>query len=273
MKKILFLSSVLIFSSSLFAQKWAEMMHNPNANFYDIQKEFNSYWSQPDKKKLLDEINNEGTEKHKWFSKEEEKEVEGWLQFKRWEWLHEPLAYPTGNLTPPADYFEAITAKKNETSFSRASWTAMGPTLIPSGGGAGRVNFVRFDPANSTIVFAGTPAGGLWKSTNSGNGWAMLHTDSLGSLGVTDVAVDPKNSQVIYLGSGDGDGGDTYGLGVLKSTDGGLTWNTTGLSWVISQGRAVHKIIIDSSNTQIIHVATSSGIYRSTNGGNTFTSV
>ncbi len=277
MKKFTLLFLTLVFSSQLYSQKWAEMIQDPNSNFYDIQQEFNAYWSQPEKKKLLDEMQNERNEKHKSFSVEEEKEVAGWVQFKRWEWLHEPLAYPTGNLLPPADYFEALERKNNETTFA-GSWTAMGPTgqittPILLSGGAGRVCCVRFDPSNSNIVYIGAPGGGLWKSTNGGNGWTMWNTDGLGSLGISDVAVDPTNSQVIYIGSGDADAGDTYGLGVLKSTDGGVTWNPTGLSWTTSQGRTVSKILIDPTNTQIIHVATSNGIYRSTNGGTTFTLV
>ena len=53
--KIITLFSALILGTSVFSQQWATMMQDANANFYDIQKEFNNYWSQPDKKKLLEE--------------------------------------------------------------------------------------------------------------------------------------------------------------------------------------------------------------------------
>ncbi|MBI4931123.1 MAG: T9SS type A sorting domain-containing protein [Bacteroidetes bacterium] len=266
------LISALLITASAFSQQWVEMMQNPNSNFYDIQKEFDAYWSQPEKKKLLNEMKNEGSEKRKWFRKEEEKEVAGWIQFKRWEWLKEQRVYPSGNLFPPDDYFQAVESKLNSTTVA-GSWTFLGPSNVPTNGGAGRVNCIRFDPSNTNIVYAGAPAGGLWKSTNGGSGWAMWNTDALGSLGVTDVAVDPTNSQIIYLGSGDGDASDTYGLGVLKSTDGGATWNATGLNWTVTQGRTVRRILIDPTNTQIIHAATSNGIYRSTDGGTTFSQV
>ena len=55
----------------------------------------------------------------------------------------------------------------------------------------------------------------------------MLNTDLLAAIGASDLAIDPTNVNIMYLASGDGDAGDTYSLGVLKSTDGGLTWNTT----------------------------------------------
>lgn len=271
MKKLFTLFLSLLFSATLFAQQWVEMMQDPNANFYDIQSEFYKYWDAPGRKAMLDKM--DLARKGQAVLTDQEKSLTaGWKQFKRWEWLKEQRAYPTGNLLPPSDFFEALEQKKTETVMA-GNWTYIGPNNVPSNGGAGRVNCIRFDPNNTNIVYAGTPAGGLWKSTNGGSGWTMWNTDALGSLGVSDVAIDPTNSQVIYLGSGDGDASDTYGLGVLKSTDGGLTWNTTGLNWAVTQGRTVRRLLIDPTNTQIIHAATSNGIYRSTDGGTTFTQV
>lgn len=272
MKKFIPLFLFLIISSSVFTQLWVEMMHHPNANFYDIQEEFNKFWEAPERKTMLDKMKR--AQKGEITLTDHEKSLTaGWKQFKRWEWLKEQRVYPSGNLLPPSDFFYALDQKKSESMLA-GSWTYIGPTNVPTnGGGAGRVNCVRFDPTNSNIVYAGTPSGGLWKSTNGGNGWTMWNTDALGSLGISDVAIDPTNSQIIYLGSGDGDGSDTYGLGVLKSTDGGITWNTTGLNWTVTQGRTVRRLLIDPTNPQIIHAATSSGIYRSTDGGATFTQV
>src|SRR3989338_9013321 len=92
------------------------------------------------------------------------------------------------------------------------------------GGGAGRLNFVRFDPTNSNTIFVGAPDGGLWKSTNGGTSWTTS-TDQLTVIGCTDVAIDPGNTQIMYLATGDGDAGDCYSIGILKSTDGGATSN------------------------------------------------
>src|SRR3989338_7782585 len=134
------------------------------------------------------------------------------------------------------------------------------------GGGAGRLNFVRFDPTNSNTIFVGAPDGGLWKSTNGGTSWTTS-TDQLTVIGCTDVAIDPGNTQIMYLATGDGDAGDCYSIGILKSTDGGATWNTTGLSWTVNQGRTISKLLMHPTNSQILIAATSNGIYRTTDGG------
>ncbi|MFM7725985.1 MAG: WD40/YVTN/BNR-like repeat-containing protein, partial [Flavobacteriales bacterium] len=75
------------------------------------------------------------------------------------------------------------------------------------------------------------------------------------------------NTNIMYLATGDWDAGDTYALGVLKSTDGGNTWNTTGLNWGVTLVRTTSRILINPNNTQIVICATSNGIYRTTDGG------
>ena len=278
-KSVFYLAStVLLISSPAFSQSWVKMMHDPNANFYDIQKEFNNYWSQPDKKEILEKMNIPENKK-KAVGEADESEAPGWMQFKRWEWLNQPRVYPSGNLMPPLDYFAEL-GKNRAPESPSGNWTFIGMNDTPSNAiewsGVGRANCVRFDPNNTSIIYAGSPGGGLWKSTNSGTTWTILNTDGLGSLGVTDIAIDPTNSQVIYIASGsrDDDGlPGSYGLGILKSTDGGTTWNATGLNWSVSLGRTTNRILIDPTNTQLIHAATSFGIYRSTDGGTTFTQV
>ena len=50
-------------------------------------------------------------------------------------------------------------------------------------------------------------------------------TDEVPIIGFTDIAIDPNNPNVMYAAAGDDDGGDTYGLGILKTTDGGDNWS------------------------------------------------
>jgi hypothetical protein len=279
---LLILFILLIISVPAFSQKWAEMMKDPKANFYDIQKEFNAYWSLPENKKVLDnqlanrKKNNKDINQTDKNNTDKPKKAAGWKQFKRWEWMIEPRVYPSGNLMPPNDYFLSLEKKLTEPT-RQGNWSFIGVSNTPSNvypySGVGRVNCIRFDPSNSSIVYAGTPSGGLWKSTDGGNNWTLWNTDALASLGVSDVAIDPQNSQIMYIASGDRDADATIGVGVLKSTDGGLTWNTTGLNWNVAQGNVSNRILIDPTNTQVIHVATSNGIYKSTDGGVTFTMV
>jgi PKD repeat protein len=241
-----------------FSQSWVEMMHDPNANFYETQAVFNAYWE------------NRPIEKGK-----------GYKQFRRWEDFVEPRVFPRGDVKDAYKAYEEFVKyqRANPAFFvqnqtrSTGNWTVMGPIGAPtSGGGAGRINFVRFMPGNTNIIFAGSPAGGLWKTTNGGTSWST-NTDQLTVIGCTDIAIDPANNDILYLATGDGDAGDTYSIGVLKSTDGGATWNTTGLSWTVNQGRRISKLLIHPTNSQIVLAATSNGVYRTTNGGGNWTQV
>ena len=86
----------------------------------------------------------------------------------------------------------------------------------------------------------GAPAGGFWKSVDGGSNW-ITYTDNLPVIGVSSIAVDPLNPQIIYIATGDANASDTYSIGVLKSIDGGLNWDTTGLSYDVIQAKKVNK--------------------------------
>ena len=75
----------------------------------------------------------------------------------------------------------------------------------------------------------------------------------------------------MYLATGDRDAADTYSFGLLKSTDGGITWNSTSLSWSTSQNYRIARIVVHPDSTHIVIAATNGGIYRSTNYGQNFT--
>lgn len=244
------LSICLKFSAQ--TQEWVEMMRDPNANFYDVQTEFNNYWA------------GKTIEKGK-----------GYKAFKRWEYYMAPRVYPSGDLCLPSQNYrnyrqwEMDLIQNGIPKSTAGNWTFVGPTGKPSGGGAGRLNFVRFDPNNTSIIYVGTPDGGLWKTTNGGTSWTT-NTDQLAVIGVSDIAIDPTNSQIMYLATGDFDAPDTYSIGVLKSIDGGNTWNTTGLTFTTNQYRNIGRILINPTNPNIVMAFTNVGIFRSTNGGATW---
>jgi len=125
-----------------------------------------------------------------------------------------------------ADFIKAAHTWTAKSAASAGNWENIG---INDNERVGRVNCIAFHPNNPDIIYAGTPAGGLWKTFNNGAGWFPL-TDNLPSLGVSAIVVIPKpTGDILYIGTGDRDGFDSYGVGVLKSTDGGLTWESTGL--------------------------------------------
>lgn len=215
-----------------------------------------------------------------WKDKDFRKKGSGFKPFKRWENYWQNLVKEDGTLMTSEEFWTAWQQKnKAKKSTSRAlptsNWTPIGPFTHTNTGswssGQGRVNFVYEDPTNPNTLYIGSPAGGIWKSTNSGANWTPL-SDQLPQIGVSGIAVDHTNSNVIYIATGDKDGQDTYSVGVLKSTDGGLTWNITGLSFTGTSDYA-GDIMMHPSNNQILWCATNSGIFKTSNGGTTWTNV
>ena len=118
----------------------------------------------------------------------------------------------------------------------------------------------------------GAPAGGLWKSTDGGSNWST-NTDNLPVIGVSHIAINPNNSQIMYIVTGDANATATYSIGILKSTDGGATWNTTGLSYLVEQEQTVNKVIINPNFPDSLYAATNSSILISPDGGNNWQTV
>jgi len=233
------------------------MMTDTNANFYDIVKEFDTYWK--------DRLYEKG---------------KGYKAFKRWQWFAEPRVFPSGNLKFASrgyaleKYQEFLNEnpKLEETSnnlssaSSVANWTPLGPFGSPAGGGAGRIQVICANPTNTNSFYVGSAAGGFWITNNGGMSYTTT-TDQLGSCGVSDIAINSINTNIIYISTGDRDAGDTYATGVLKSIDGGLTWSNTGLVWQTIQQRRIYRLLINPINPNTLIAATSVGIYRSLNAG------
>jgi len=265
---VFFLFLLLAVTFRVQAQPWMNAVKKQDANFYEIQKAFNDYWA------------NKTPEKGK-----------GYKQFKRWEWFWQQRVYPSGNFPKASFEFEEWQRYVNaHPQYRRQSnslgqdlttmaptptgtWSPLGPATSNGGySGVGRLNCITFHPTDVNTFWVGAAAGGLWKTTNGGSSWSTL-TDDLPVLGVSGLAVDYTNPNVMYLGTGDGDHYDTRGVGVLKSTNGGITWNPTGLSWTVQQGIVVRALVMHPSNPAILLVATSDGIYKTTNGGTSWTKV
>lgn len=258
--------------STLRSQAWIEGIPPAERNnFKSIQKAFNEHWQ--------DRKPGKG---------------QGYKPFKRWEWYWTPRVDAQGNFPKPAARWDAYqytltqnvpdhTSRKNAQpsgngsgiglATQSASWTCLGPFTSPGGyTGNGRLNTIGFHPTQAGNYYVGAPAGGLWHTTDDGQTWYTT-TDLLPSLGVSAIVVDWSNPQNVYLGSGDGDGSDTQSIGVLKSTDGGLSWSTTGLSWTPGQYYQVNRMIQDPTNANILMAATNDGTYRTTDGGANWTQV
>ena len=217
-----------------------------------------------------------------WTTHDKKKKGSGYKPFKRWVNRWANLLNTNGSLMTSQQLWSAWQEKNNQKtnrnnllfSLPPSNWQPIGPmqNAQPNSTMArGRVNIVHVDPNNPNTIYFGTPAGGIWKSTNNGTTWVPL-ADELPQIGVSGIAVDYSNSNTIYISTGDKDATDTYSIGVMKSTDGGTTWNTTGLSFSNTFTTA-GDIVIHPTDNQILWCATSAGLYRTTNAGTNWTMV
>jgi len=209
---------------------------------------------------------------------EEEKKNEGhaWEMF---EWWYSQRAYPD-ELIPRDGYWNAWQHKlqnqpADDLGLRAATWTSIGPDNV-----GGRMLSLAIDPTNVSRVWAGAASGGLWLSTVAGEGadaWTRVET-GFPSLSVSAIVLQPSDPDVMYIGTGEisryvrpliGTPGarSSYGLGVLKSTDGGATWATTGLTWTFDQSRAVLAMKMDPADATVLWAATSEGLYKTTDAG------
>ncbi len=201
--------------------------------------------------------------------------------FDRWYWHASSHTDSNGYLASPLRTFAeaqryataGATDAARTTATDVSNWTFRGPTSSPGGyRGLGRINSVAFHPTDTFTYWVATAGGGAWKTTNGGGTWTSM-TSTLPVLGTSDIEFNPLNPQVIYLCTGDRNAGDTYSIGLMKSTDGGLTWGATGLAMPVTDYTLLCDLAINPSDTASLVLATNDGIYRSFDAGNTWTMV
>lgn len=220
------------------------------------------------------------------FTTEESEELEASDALAAMQWMNEIRAYPDADI--PADkYYKAFEySKENLTQLNDKpnldSWTSIGPNNI-----GGRSIALAIHPVDTSIVFIGSASGGLWKSTTGGIGasaWTLVNT-GFPSLAVSSIAIDSANPNLMYIGTGENYGYQysnygldirttrgMYGIGILKTTNGGNTW-TKSLDWSYNNQRGVWSVLINPKNSNTVYTATSEGIYKSVNAGNSWTQV
>ena len=273
MKKIYFLFCLTIISLNAFSQNWLKNLPNSRNNekntFYDYQNAFNSYWNSYDVKKGY------------YLENGQKKKAYGWKQFKRWEYFMEGQIDPSTGKFPEKTAKEVYSdyVKSNKSSRSiipdSANWKPKGPNSSESGySGIGRINCVAFHPTDINTYWVGSAGGGLWVTANNGSSWTCL-TDNNGVLAISDIIIpsDYATSKTIYIATGDKDGLDINSIGVLKSIDGGASWNSTGLSFSLSGYWQINKLLINPTNNQELLAATNGGLYKTSDGGTNWASI
>ena len=129
------------------------------------------------------------------------------------------------------------------------------------GPGTGRIKAIAFNPQNPSIVYVASAGGGIWKSTNGGTAYIPL-TDNQPSQAFQSLVVDPTNPNTLYAGTGEI--GGLYGLGILKSTDGGANWTLLGRD--LLEGLVVSAIIVHPTQPNIVYAAAANAAHGSTRG-------
>ena len=190
---------------------------------------------------------------------------------------------PDGSILRPGQFKEINRQfnnqnKKGDAQLYGSGWVPVGPTELSiaydtvSGHCQGRLNHIAFHPTDSNTFWVSSPNGGIWKTEDAGANWAPMD-DQLPTLCMTSVAVDPNNPDVLYAATGDYDNSSWINngkaLGVFKSTDGGLNWEATGLSY-LAEGFSysyIRKIFVHPDNSDKLLAAGSRGIWVSDDGG------
>ncbi len=151
---------------------------------------------------------------------------------------------------------------------------SIGPGLA-----TGRIADITIDAKNPSVWYIASAFGGLWKTTNRGITFTPIFDDG-GSFTLCCLVIDPKNSDVLWLGTGEHNSQRSahFGDGVYKSVDAGKTWKRMGLA----TSEHIGRIAIDPRNTNTVYVASQGplwssggerGLFKTTDGGTTWTAV
>ncbi len=150
-------------------------------------------------------------------------------------------------------------------------WRPIGPSTF-----GGRIVDMALHPDRPHTVWVASASGGLWVSRDHGTAWECLFENE-GTISLGDVAVDPSNPDVLWVGTGEANNqrSSYWGDGIYKSTDGGETWTNMGLA----DSHHIGRIAVDPKNSDHVLVAAlghlytanaERGLYRTTVGGQTW---
>jgi photosystem II stability/assembly factor-like uncharacterized protein len=190
-------------------------------------------------------------------------------------WQTAQRIYPSGNIDQEAiasaKAWKKIAAQNSSASRSMdQEWEFVGPTNI-----GGRVTDIEIPAGSPETIYVGSAAGGVFKTVDNGDNWQAIFDDA-GSLAIGDIALAPTNQSVVYVGTGEANGGGgslTFdGDGIYRSTDAGETWANIGLNEVGTIGRVAvsptdENTLFVAATGNLFSSGPERGIYRTTNAG------
>jgi photosystem II stability/assembly factor-like uncharacterized protein len=155
-----------------------------------------------------------------------------------------------------------------ENAMKNLHFRGIGPATM-----GGRVDDVAVVESDPRVIYIGSAAGGLFKTTNGGQSWQSLF-DDLPNSSIGDIAIAPSNPAIVYVGTGEANNrqSSSWGDGVYKSMDAGATWTHLGLK----ETHHIGRIVVNPADPNIVFVAAigdlwgpnpERGVYMSTDGG------
>lgn len=162
-------------------------------------------------------------------------------------------------------------ADLNSELFERLEWRNIGPANM-----GGRITAVRGIPGDPALVYVATASGGLFKTVNGGTTWTPIF-DHQNTISIGDIAVDPHNPDVVWVGAGEANARNSvsFGDGIYRTLDGGKTWRNMGLA----DTHHISRVVVNPLNSNIVYVGAlghntgpnpDRGVYMTTDGGETW---
>ena len=172
---------------------------------------------------------------------------------------------------PTALFAQSSDELMSASTFSGLKVRNIGPSYM-----SGRIADIAVDQNDPGTWYAGVASGGVWKTVNGGTTWDPIFEDeAVYSIG--DVTIDPSNSNIIWVGTGENNAGRhiAFGDGVYKSENGGKTWKNMGLE----NSEHIGDIVIHPEDSNTVWVSSQGplwskggqrGLYKTTDGGETW---
>ena len=172
------------------------------------------------------------------------------------------------------DSAESKESKYGEKTFAGLELRPIGPALT-----SGRIVDLAVDRRDARVWYIASAGGGVWKTTNAGTTFTPIFDDQK-SFSIGCVTIDPHDSLVVWVGSGENNSqrSVSMGDGVYKSIDGGKSWKNAGLE----KSEHISKILVDPRDSNVVYVAAQGplwapggdrGLYKTTDGGKTWKGV
>ena len=173
---------------------------------------------------------------------------------------------PMDGLVKAKEHIKTMTGVSRDAGLWEWEW--LGPSNI-----GGRIRTILPDPNDPNTIWIGSAGGGIWKTTDGGNTWSTVG-DFIPTLTVSSLVFDPSSTNIIYAATGEGFGNfDALpGAGILKSTDGGVTWYQLA-STNIDDFKYVNRLAAhpDPDSAGVLYTVTSdNGVFKTEDGGDTW---